>query len=310
MAAISVYGLSSNGYYIYNPIFIEVNFTPSAGEVMNFFVIKIVSASDSSINSEIKVYPKTDQNSVKLDISGTVKSFFKKPVNNTVYVGSFEENSNREVLNFTFTAHYLFEGTPMQKIRTEGGYRFFRGGLNNNSLNNQTAAVGSVLRKSEKLPYWSGYPTAEYTVNENFGIVKNTVIDTIENKERRIVTGCNNFYIKFLNSLGGYSYWLFQGLKESKNTTNLGYSNVFNEFKDFGNRVERKVSVYSKVPARFYPLIEDLVESSSIFLYNYSDMTWYPIKNENNRTEFDVYKKNYEVKLNFELISNYNPTIW
>lgn len=310
MAQVTVDGLSSNGYVINNPIFLNLNFISSEiNDELLFFTIKITDASTQE-NIEIKIAPIPNNNTLKVDISDLVKAFFVKPKHNENYLTSSFFENNRKVFNFFFTASFFNYGSEFSVVHTLNGKVFFRAGFDNNKVVNQTLTQGTILRRTETLPYWASYPTAEYSIDSEMKIVKNPLIDSVENKERRIAFNCNNYYVKFLNSLGGYSYWLFQGMTVNKTTTNLGYSNVFNDFHDFGNKTKRTISLYSKVPARFYPLIEDLVESREIYLYNFEGVTWQPIKNENNKTERNDIKKNYEVKLNFELISGYNPSGW
>lgn len=310
MAQIAIGRFIGNGYVINNPIFIDFIFIPeNSNEVLSFFTLQVTDASTME-NESINISPIPGQNRATIDISDLIKSFFPKPEHDTNYsTVSFVDN-NRRAFNFLFIANYIVSGSGFSVLATMNNRVFFRAGYDNNKKENQYLTPNTVLRRTELLPYWTGYPVAEYYIDGDRKIVKNPIIGTIANKERRTVFNCDNYYVKFLNSMGGYSYWLFQGMTVNKTTTNLGYSNVFNDFHDFGNKTKRTISLYSKVPARFYPLMEDLVESREIYIYNFEGITWQPIKNENNKTERNDNKKNYEVRLNFELISGYNPSGW
>lgn len=307
--AVTVIGFEKNGLFINNPILLDLTFEPSGGEGNLYFTIRVTNASTTENSGIIKISPKNYANTARIDISPLLKSMFRNPDNNTNYTNISEESSSRAVFNFQITANYIVSGIPGSQTTTINNRSFFRGGYRAN-LENHNANIGSYLSPVDVLPYWNGYPIASYKVGENFEIIKNPDISGVVAKELRIKPACNNYYVKFLNSLGGYSYWLFQGLTESKSTTNLGYSNVFNRVNDFGNTIKRNVTLYSKVPKRFYPLMEDLADSRNVYLFNYSNMAWYPIINENNKTERNDYKKNYEVKFNFELVTNYNPSAW
>lgn len=305
--AIIVGGFNSDGYFINSPVFIDISFVPQGGQVLSYFTLKITNSQQNS--GDIKIYPRPGSNSVRLNLSPVLKSMFKTPKHNTNYSNVVIENSAKEVFNFLFTANFKVSDIDFSEVLTVQNRTFYRGGLNNNNFYNHTAAIGRILRKTEILPFWNGYPTAEYTIDENRNIVKNPLMQEVSNKEFRLIHGCNNQYLKFLNSLGGYSYWLFEGSTESKSTSNLGYSNTFNNAVNFGNEVTRNLQLYSKVPSRFYPLIQDLVESPEVYIYNFSDMDWYPIINKNNTADKNNAKKSYEVKLNFDVVSNYNPSL-
>ncbi len=307
--AIEVIGLGANGLFINNPIITDVYFNSSGNEALSFFTIQITNASTTQDSGIIKIYPKLNSNTIKIDISPILKSMFRRPKHNTNYTTISDDSNNREVFNFRFIANYTIDGVPFSQILILNNKTFFRGGYRSNSQNHDSA-VGSYLSPIDITPYWVGYPVASYQVALDYKIIKNPGIASLQNRESRVQHACNNYYVKFLNSLGGYSYWLFQGLTEAKSTTNLGSSNVFNNFHDFGNTVERNVSLYSKVPARFYPLMEDLADSREIYLYNYSLAQWYPIKNNNNKTDKNENKKIYEVRFSFELASSYNPSAW
>lgn len=303
-----IIGLNGNGIFINNPILVSAIFTQSGNPVpLKFLVVRITNASTQEF-TEIKTYPLFGDNKVRIDLSPILKSMFKKPVHDTSYSIVTDESNNREVFNFSFIGNYEISGIPYSQILNINNKAFFRGGYRTN-LQNHGSVIGSRLNSTPVIPYWSGYPVAEYKVITDFKIEKNPIIDNISDRERRYVKGCNPVYVKFLNSLGGYSYWLFEGLTNNSNTNNLGYSNSFNETIDFGNDLKRSLQLYSKVPVRFYPLMLDLIESQEIYVYNYAYQPWARIINNNNSLSENDAKKNYEVKLNFEVVSNYNPSL-
>lgn len=300
----TVSGLSGNNYYINNDIYVHLSISELNAIPVNYEV-KITNA-ETQQNETVKIYPKAD-GSVMFNLSPALKSLFKKPEHNTSYqLEELTDNACRNVFNFLFISRYTISDVPFEDITTLTGKVFLRGGfIGNNS--NIILSLGTVLNSSEIMPYWSGYPVAEYKLLSS-GISKNTFLDSIENKELRYFKGCNPTYLKFLNSKGGYSYWLFEGLTDNKGTSNLGYSNNFGKVTDFGNTVNPSIQLYSKVPARFYPLMLDLIESPEIYIYKSSN-EWERIINNNNSLSRNEAKKSYEVKLNFERISNYKPSL-
>lgn len=302
--ALVVSGLNGNGYYINNDIYVDLSINDVNSQVL-YYTIRLTNSSTAETSGDIKVYPKLD-GTLKLNITPLVKSMFKVPTHNTNYSNVITDNSNRELLNIR--VYVAFEVASVQSSYTQdfNSKSFFRGGEIGNK-NNLTTSVGEVLRVVETLPYWSGYPTAEYKVTSGYNVEKNPLMDNVVDKELRITKGCNHVYLKFLNSKGGYSYWLFEGLTENKGSSNAGYSNNFGVVLDYGNSVSPSIQTYSIVPKRFYPLMLDLIESSEIYLYE--DNNWERIINDNNKLDRKEYKKNYEVKLSFERVSNYNPQV-
>lgn len=308
--AVIVTGLSGNGYYINNNIIVSLD-TDNAGAEVLFYNIRITDASNPQKFQEVKVYPKQG-NSLSVNISPMLKSLFKKPNHNINYSGISQTNTF-EKFNLRFESSFIVSGFPFSNILTINNKTFIRGGYRSN-LQNRSSVIGRVLSPVETIPYWSGYPIAEYKIVSGFNIEKNPFADSFTSKELRYFKGCNPTYVKFLNSLGGYSYWLFEGLTNNTSTSNAGYSNNFGEVTDFGNTVNRSMQLYSKVPARFYPMILDLIESPEIYVYNNSidsekKDTFVRIINNNNSLSENDAKKSYEVKLNFEVVSNYNPEI-
>lgn len=200
MAQLTVDGLSSNGYVINNPIFINLNFISSEiNDELLFFTVKITDASTQE-NIEVKVAPIPNNNTLKVDISDLVKAFFEKPKHDENYFTTSSVENNRKVFNFFFTASFFNYNSGFSVVSTLNGKVFFRAGFDNNKVVNQTLTQGAILRRTDVLPYWSGYPTAEYSIVSGMRIVKNPIIDSVEDKERRVVFNCNNYYVKFLNS--------------------------------------------------------------------------------------------------------------
>lgn len=303
--ALIVIGLDGNGFLINSNIYANLSINDAGAEVL-FYNIRITDASNPQKFQEVKVYPKQG-NSLRVNLSPMLKSLFKKPNHNINY-SAVSQTNTFEIFNLRFECSFLVSGFPFSNILTINNKTFIRGGYRSN-LQNHSSVIGTVLSPVETIPYWSGYPIAEYKIISGFNIEKNPFIDSFTSKELRYFKGCNPTYVKFLNSLGGYSYWLFEGLTNNTSTSNAGYSNNFGEVTDFGNTVNRSIQLYSKVPARFYPMMLDLIESSEIYVYNFGYQTWARIINNNNSLSENDAKKSYEVKLNFEVVSNYNPEI-
>lgn len=297
---IVVNGLSGNNYLINNKILVDLSVTD---QVANYFIINATNTSTSEMQS-LKLY--ADPNgALTVDLSKLVKSMFKDPEANNFYGNSISIQNNRCVFNFQFIGSWTIDGVPYEGTQSINGKVFLRGGYNVNS-SNITITLSSVLRSTEYLPYWVGYPTAEYTLQTN-AIVKEPNMDNVRAKEKRQIKGCNPMYLRFLNPQAGYSYWLFEGVKENKSNTNLGYINNFVRTLDLGNNQVTEYNLYSKVPKRFYRLMFDLIESPDIQIYE--NGTWVKAFSDNNKLEYNDFTKVFETKLKIVKITDYNPSV-
>lgn len=289
--------------YINNPIVIDFREnTPDITVVR--YELRITNAS-TQFAQTFRFSPNLD-GTLKIDISPLIKSMFKKPKHNEG-VGPID-NSAREVFNLNFTC--LFN-TPTENNRTSTAISnnkvFFRGGIRGQKFNVLVISDG-ILRSSDKLPVWPGYPTLEYSVGDNYNITQ-SIPGPLSNTEQMKVKGCNPVYLKYLNSKGGYSNWLFEGQNETMDTTNSGHSNSIFGIVDFGNETDFEVELYSKVPARYHGLMLDLIDSPEIYIFSGGE--YIRVINSNNKMERGNFKKVYEVKFNFKRLTNYNAqTLW
>lgn len=123
-------------------------------------------------------------------------------------------------------------------------------------------------------------------------------------------------YFKFKNSLGGYSYWLFENWNNEESNQNLGVLKGWDGLKDLGNEIDPAISVTSKIPKRFFPLIQDLIISEEIYIYTPGDgyskqgvSIWEKITSNNNKLSQNLFNENEKVKLKFDRHYRYNPSV-
>ena len=123
---------------------------------------------------------------------------------------------------------------------------------------------------------------------------------------------CEGFYIKWLNHLGGWNYWLFEKYDASRKTIDLG--EVENNIYDLNESVspyvqigkDSKDTVTVETDNLFTHLFLDLLESQKIFMFMFNNETWQEvslvadsqnIKNskevpKNMRLKFEMPKRN------------------
>lgn len=307
MAYISLSGLNGNAILINNDIILNLSVGGTGGEVTRFYIRFL--NQETGYDTEIfTLYP--IGSSVKINISPMLKATFLEPNHSTSY--SFltptenKINSNRYTIYYGAT--YLEEGVT-QVINTSIQRNFVRGGKRDPYTGTQPLAIGTNLRTTELIPVWPGYPTSKYVINSNFYIDRYT---NFEDYERLRIKTCEPLYIKFLNSLGGYSYWLFEQTTTEEANTNLGVVTGYNSITDLGNTIEFNLSVYSKVPKRYISLIKDLISSPEIYLFKSNQpqsKAWERISSDRNKVSVVPSKDVYETKLKFKPYYSYNPSL-
>jgi len=305
----TVTGLNLNGYCINNPIYVWIRPGVFHAHPISQYSIKITNNRSqashtflfSAVNKEVHV-----------NISPMLKALFKKPkhkyATNTVIAENYIENAARETFSFRF-GMYLFSGQLPIATQEINYKQFFRAGFFNNTFDT-VLPMGKILHNYDKIPYWEGFPVEEYYIGESYNIYFRPLgaIPAVR-KEKMPNHLCNPVYIKFLNALGGYSYWLFEGQTIHYKTQNAGYYNADQRYTtDYGNTLETTLELYSKVPQRYINSIRELIVSPEIYAYQPENRwKWTQIINNNNTFAYIEDKKINEVQLSFLQPINYNP---
>ena len=316
-------GLSSNFYLANNPIYLSISGIDDRTPYIDYFIS--VYDNQGSITSTSKPQRSYNlNNTLSVDIAPLIKSFMSEPNHNTNYteLNPFPFYFNHIKINIT-VREYEYKNTVVSD--PEGGLdrivfsteivntdtisnkTFIRGGKrtydNNINLGNATNLI-----VTDKIPVWGGFPVDYYYTNLQDGIVKTNIIPG-ELKDERTVKGCESIYVKFLNSLGGYSYWLFENSEVQERNSNLGSIRRQLDVLDLGNESEETITLISKVPQRFMPLMKDLIVSPEIYRYEKENQEWHRLSSDNNRITTNSFEVNTKVKLKFNPYSNYNPAV-
>lgn len=143
---------------------------------------------------------------------------------------------------------------------------------------------------------------------------------------KRITPKCDNgFYIKWINSLGGYSYWLFENWDKNQLIKDLGeINNDYNNLEDtlsksiqIGKTSQNRVNVNTDtINEQEQLLLSDLFDSPKIYWFigtpnavnNYND--WTEISLVTSSISLEKTKRNLNnITLTFELPANDTRTI-
>jgi len=279
---ITVTGLESNAYLINNQIWLELSST----DTVEYFTLFFENLSNGKTSNTLYSY--TFSNKSRVDISPVIKSMFDYPdIKNDNYFKITILSSTGQTITFLKS--------------------FIRGGKRTNDTN-QNLTANTILRPSEKLPVWDGFPTDEYYLDGNFDIKIRPFADINPLlKDYKRVKGCNGLYLKFLNQSGGYSNWYFESASETESGGSVGVFVRDNKLDDFGSDSDNGLQVYSKVPKEYIGLIKDLIVSPEI--YKYDSGNWIRISASKNNIERDNSKRAYSVRIKFDFNYRFNPTL-
>lgn len=314
----NVNGIDSNYYLTDNPIFVNLSNIRNDTTYVTIFARDLKT---QNVSQPLRYYPILSQTTgssifqdMNIDIAPLVKSMMDEPDHNrpslqAQQVNTFETYLNSNILNLEITFRervndQSFYDTKRTKIFIRGGKRTYE--------SNQNLSFGDILSPTPTIPRWSGYPINYYYIGKidsgATGIVQNSIVppEIIKNQK---VKGCNPQYVKFLNSLGGYSYWLFENWETEDRNSNLGYIPRREEVLDLGNEFESGIKLTSKVKKEFLPLIKDLIVSEEIYLYDQSTQKYTRISSNRNRVRENPFSVNYKVDLNFVLYNRYKPSV-
>ena len=293
--ALTITGLQSNYYLANNPIYITVRETSPwdyAAIKVGSLPVSIVTPVEDAVRVDIAPFIKSLMPNVSLNVSDNI-------ISAEIRVTTFRRILNASVV----VSQETFNKT------------FIRGG-NNRNLPNYNISANQILKVTDKVPYWSGYD-ARYSrmiQGSSINTISEYPVDHPQNipnqKERLSVKGCNPKFVKFLNRIGGFSYWLFEVSETTLTNNDLGTINN-SYIADLGYSYNEEIELYSKVPERYMALMEDLIFSPSTWLFEKEANQWHRVKLSNNNVKTNRANKAQEFRIKIKPFTNYNPSlIW
>lgn len=300
-------GLELNGYYINNPLYIEVS------DLINTKYIEVTLTYGGVNSVTYKLYPDLT-NKVLVNIASMVRVMLPLTSANTDYVNNTTENTVHELsINIK---EYKTDNTTTEQNFSK---KFVRGGKLGNLIN-QTSATGIVLTNSTKLPVWRNRPVALYFITSDLVVHKLPLLnltgnyfDEAHNIQIEVQTTryTDGVYLKFLNSLGGYSYWNFERTSTKLKTDNIGYyvtPSISGELvNDMGQEIQEENTVESVVKSEYIGILQDLITSSEVYKYD-GDNNWERIILDGNSLTLNPVKKVYDVSISFKRHNTFSPT--
>ena len=274
-------GLESNGYYINNEIWLE--FPSYVGNL--YFTIRIENITVPQDIFIEKVYA-SPSGTARVNISPILKSMFGA--------------SNSNV--FKITRILSSNGASISLERT-----FIRGG-ERSLFTNRNSANNIYLNPALKYPVFNGYPITFYYLNGDYTISQIPQADVpLSVIEYRNTRTCNGTYVKFLNQMGGYSYWYFESSSDNESSDNLGGFVRENLPNDLGNEVNNQIKAFSKFPKEYVMIAKDLAVSGDVYVFKNGQFQ--RCRNTKSSIEIDQNKRAYSMTFKFDIDYRFNPSL-
>ena len=132
---------------------------------------------------------------------------------------------------------------------------------------------------------------------------------TFENISIRNV--CQSVIIKWLNSLGGWQFWVFEAnqteFKSKAGDTSQLVSNRLSQdnFQNLQVEVTKEMEVFTNAPMHLEPIIEDLLSAIEVFLYDEdSEDSWQRLKITDNSIIHNTWDFSFQASLKFKFQTN------
>lgn len=302
-----VTGLNSNRFLAGNPV--PVTITQSSGTFATAAIITMTITKLATHPSDmqytlppVKLYPPSD--GITFDLAPYIKGLLPEPYVPTTNYQNPVPNFQR--FNITFNE---------SQSDTSAAYlnkAFVRGFKRTKSNQAITLSSGEVLSPSPRIPVWPTFPSAYFTIDATGNIIPSTVVPTDVVKQMNPPASCDPFYVRFLNSLGGYSFWMFNAWEWEANSNSVGViertTSVNN--KSLGFREESQVTLDTRVKREFFPLLRDLIVSPVVQVYNQFETNgWLKIELQDGSFSENNYEDLVEFTCKADLMLNVNPQV-
>lgn len=299
----TVTGISGSRYYVNNPIWVKVDRTgdvdPNAPVILT-----IVSNAQTVYNAKLYVYNSV----VWFDLAEIMKGLIPEPSHPTTI------SSGQYIALSTLTVTIYLPNFTQTKT-------FFRGGEDSDRTNIQ-APNQAILSESAKFPIWQGYPSAKYYLDAMGLPIYTEIIPNSEIERRQVVT-CNPIFLRFLNSKGGYSFWLFDEWTITKNAKTTNVVERRDSDVDLGLTTTHQLALSTRAEERYTATLRALLQSPEVYIYRLDKVliesnpqfvqtfTWTRIFNDGGSMKWNNFDSVNEFDFKFSLRLKTDPTlIW
>ena len=263
----TISGLENNYYLAQNDIWLRVD---NFAKVPIRLELKVTNLNTGSTMPLFRLY--ADMNNVfRFNVCQTIRPIQPYPV----------ASDNNTLSEYKLEFKVIFEDNTLEEVALE---RFFiRGGRDKNNIDEWYLSASYPLIIG-KWVEWRGIILPGFAKR----IQNNLIVDFIPSKANTynmiLPSACNAKIVRFLNSLGGYQFWVFE---TSEIQSKAKGQNVISQipmrlrddmFRNTGTDSTKQIVLKTKTPAELQPLIIDLISSPEVHLYdpsgNDEDSSW------------------------------------
>lgn len=288
----TINGLENNYYLTQNDIWISVGGFTNDTSYLELTIKNITSNLDLPI---LKLYP-SPSNDFQFNINQTIRALFPEP--NHITINSLQS------FQIDFVAKFIDPEIPDE---SESLLKFWvRGGRNKNGNDEWYLSASEELIVGKWIE-WNGIDLPGFAKR----IQGSSIVDFIPSNpfRKNIPNNCDYRIIKFLNSLGGYQYYVFEKHeKKPKSKAGKTISKISNRlrkdnFMNLGIKIETNIEFKTKTPFEIQDVITDLISSFEVFIYNPlgsdNDAKWERLQLENNDSVENNFDRIYDNKIEF-----------
>lgn len=294
-------GLENNYYLSLNDIWITVN---GFSSTTNALIFTVTNLTIGKTILPLNLSPSPD-NDFEFNICIPVRYLF--PDTDNINVNSLQQ--------FKFDFRIKFEDTTIpDDVLTIEKY-FVRGGRDKNGKkewylsNSEELIIGKWI-------VWPGINIPGFAQR----ILNNQIVNYIPGPDKIYTfyntSNCNYKIVKFLNSLGGYQYFVFESFVKKNKTkpgkTILKKTNRLrkDKFRNASISVNETIEFKTFTPFEVQNVFMELVNSPEVFLFNPdgddNESKWILMQLESNESEENNYTRKYENKIEFSFSNYFN----
>lgn len=298
----TIIGLENNYYLSMNDIWITVNGFTENTYVMEVSITNLITGKSLS---DLKLSPSPD-NEFAFNICLPVRALFPFP----------DHTIHNTLQSFQFDFNVKFENSNTPDESTTLSKFFILGGRKKNGKAEWYLSASEELIVGTWLE-WLDIPLPGFANR----IQGSTIVDYVPTNKLvlKSASKCDYKILKFLNSLGGYQYYLFEKFQEKPKskpgkiimnpTDRLRQDN----FRNIEITTETTIEFQAKTPFAAQSVITDLISSPEILMYDPSgednDSKWQRLVLENNDSIENNWDRVYQNKIEFSFSSYINKKI-
>ena len=253
---------------------------------------------------DLVLYPRN--NEFTLNITTAVRSLFDAPIH--------DGSPLNTLAKFEIKFDVIFVGAFPNEIENIEKY-FIRGYRNSKGINKNFIDQSNDLLIGKAKFYTNGIDN--FNIYNYINIRSMFILNGISNDLINIQNLCNYKIIKFLNSIGGYQYFLFEDfeIKESakplKNVPKI--TNAFNDtaFQSLGTELKKEIELITENSAEDQIIITEIVNSFDVLMWDATAQIWIKLVSNPNATTTNTWDNRYKNKIKFDFYNEVNNTlIW